>query len=98
MIGAGVEHDHEVAILNGFFVLPSVRGRGIGKRLLDAMAEHLKQFPDLKSIELTVSEDQAAAVQFYQASGFKVTERLDGTMGDGAVHEQLLMRKPLAEA
>lgn len=59
-----------VSLLN---VCTSVRGRGMGGRMLDAF---LRAVPG--PYELYVLADNAAAIRLYERKGFTVTERLQG--------------------
>ena len=59
------------SMLEMLFVDAGLRGRGIGGALLDYGIEHLGVR------ELTVNEQNPAAVAFYEAHGFRTVERLE---------------------
>ena len=74
------------AAVNNVYVLPEYRGRGIGKLLLDAVKEKVR---DYSAITLYVYEDNEAAKAFYQHYGF----RFDGiSFVDGVAYKGRFQR------
>lgn len=63
---AGVGH------IGAMWVDPSLRGRGVGARLFDAAVGHLRKL-GCDTIELSVTETNAAAIALYQSRGFVLT-------------------------
>ena len=53
----------------GMFLLPQWRGRGIGRRLLEARLSSARR-AGLERIELEVFADNAAAIRLYETLGF----------------------------
>lgn len=53
-------------------VVPSQRGKGLGKKLLNAFMESSSS-NGYRSIVLSVETDNSAAIAFYERSGFKIT-------------------------
>ena len=56
----------------GVFVAPAARGKGLGRDLTARVIETARGFPDLKSIQLTVSISQEEARRVYRELGFRV--------------------------
>ena len=65
----------------GVFVLPSVRGQGLGRTLLLRAIETAKALAGLNSIQLTVSVSQESAHHLYQACGFRSFGREPRALG-----------------
>jgi ribosomal protein S18 acetylase RimI-like enzyme len=84
-----------VATVIAVFVEPRWRGQGIAGQLLDALLERLRQTPGLRSAELDVAVEQAAAVALYQRAGFEIVATHPGLMGDGIERDEHLMRREL---
>jgi GNAT superfamily N-acetyltransferase len=57
------------AYLEEFYVAPALRGRGLGRALLDAALE-LARDEGARRIELGTNEDDAAARAVYERAGF----------------------------
>lgn len=75
-------------MLEMLFVDAGLRGRGIGGTLLDYGVERLGVR------ELTVNEQNPAAVTFYEARGFRTVARLEA---DGQGEPYPLLRMELAD-
>lgn len=58
-------------------VLPEMRRRGIGRRLLDHCAERARAAGALR-LMLEAAEDNAAALAFYRSAGFRAAARRPG--------------------
>lgn len=85
------------AILWGMFVSPEVRGRGIGKRLLD---EAIKQARNsCEEVLLTVVAGNTTASGLYVAAGFVEYGREPGAIKIGAsYYDEIMMRLSLRSA
>jgi ribosomal protein S18 acetylase RimI-like enzyme len=59
------------ATLWGLYVVPEMRGHGIGHRLLQALLEHARSQRDLVIVELTVMADNQEALSLYRRFGFQ---------------------------
>ena len=57
-------------LLNDLYVLHTARGRGIGKRLLDAAIEHARQNEAVR-LQLETYEDNATARALYSSTGWE---------------------------
>src|SRR5689334_1128525 len=55
----------------GVFVLPSHRGKGIGRALITAITDEARALPGLSCIHLTVAISQTAARGVYRTCGFQ---------------------------
>jgi ribosomal protein S18 acetylase RimI-like enzyme len=55
----------------GVYVTMTTRGRGIGKKLMEALLVCAMQIPGLEQIHLAVTSSQVAAMGLYQALGFE---------------------------
>lgn len=60
-----------IAHINAMYTLPEVRGRGVGKALLQRIIELARQMPGLLQLELNVTVGNAAARELYTACGFE---------------------------
>jgi ribosomal protein S18 acetylase RimI-like enzyme len=59
------------ANVQDFYIVPSVRGRGLGRQLAKLVTRQVEELGAV-SIELDVSADNAAGMQFWQRMGFKL--------------------------
>jgi ribosomal protein S18 acetylase RimI-like enzyme len=59
----------------GVYVTAALRGRGIGRRLMDALLERAAKILGLEQIHLAVTATQAAAAGMYESLGFEVFAR-----------------------
>jgi ribosomal protein S18 acetylase RimI-like enzyme len=64
-----------LATIWGVYVNPQYRGRGIGKRLLEAVLREVAGRPGILKVTLSVTTDQLAAIGLYQRLGFNVIGR-----------------------
>ena len=61
-----------VAGIGGMYVQPSVRGRGIGRALLDAIMHQIAaDWPQIDVIAISVSDDNLVAKNLYESVGFE---------------------------
>jgi GNAT superfamily N-acetyltransferase len=72
------------AIVWGMYVSPEQRGRGLGRRLLEAIIDEARTWPDVDRLTLTVVERAGRARQLYRVMGFETYGREpDGLRQDG---------------
>lgn len=74
------EWNGEKAYLYGFAVKKEKNGKGIGKKFLEKILDDLKK-ENLKSIELTVSPENANAIKLYEKFGFEKRKFLENEYG-----------------
>lgn len=59
----------------GMYVTPDHRGRGVGRRLLDAAIAHARTLPGVEWVHLSVSEAAPTAKRLYEKAGFQTWGR-----------------------
>jgi GNAT superfamily N-acetyltransferase len=52
------------------YVIPSVRRRGVGRMLLEALVAEARKWPDVRQLHLSVTEVAAEARRLYESAGF----------------------------
>ena len=60
-----------VGVVWGMFVTPEARGAGVGRALLTALLAHVRAWPELEQLTLTVVPENAAARALYVRHGFR---------------------------
>jgi GNAT superfamily N-acetyltransferase len=64
-----------MAIVWGMYVAPSFRGRGAGRRLLEAAITHARGWEGVVVVELSVTDDAPGALALYASAGFRAWGR-----------------------
>jgi ribosomal protein S18 acetylase RimI-like enzyme len=84
----GVKDRHKGHIY-GVFVAADQRGKGVGRKLLDALVETAKRDPSLEQIQLAVATVQTAARELYRSVGFESFGIERNALKDGStyIHE-----------
>jgi N-acetylglutamate synthase-like GNAT family acetyltransferase len=90
VVGYG-ELGPEAGEIQGLYVSPGVKGRGVGWKLLCTLEETARAC-GLKSLRLTSSLN---AVPFYERAGFEAVEELTETIGPGVERASVRMFKEL---
>ena len=90
VVGFG-ELGPEAGAIQGLYVSPEVKGRGVGRELLCALEERARAY-GLKSLRLTSSLN---AVPFYERAGFEAVGELTETIGPGVERASVRMFKEL---
>lgn len=71
----------------GWLLFSNVRkefqGRGIGKRLVEARLQALRQFPSLRTVRVTVSETNTPSIRALEAFGFRLAQAEQDYYGPG---------------
>jgi RimJ/RimL family protein N-acetyltransferase len=73
VVGLSFEQREKVrhkATLFGMYVRPRLRGRGIGRQLVQSALEYARDRPGVKVVQLTVTEGNAPAEALYESCGF----------------------------
>lgn len=79
----------------GVYVNSKFRGKGIGKRLMQAMIDKLTSLPDIQTVRLLVNKEQLPAVSLYKHLGFTIVGTEEFALGDGKLHQEYNMEKVL---
>lgn len=56
----------------GAYVTPPHRGRGLGRRLLEAAVAHAREIPGINALHISVTDAAPAARHLYAQAGFEV--------------------------
>jgi ribosomal protein S18 acetylase RimI-like enzyme len=65
------EHTKHMGSIWGAYVVPEARGTGLGKSLMQAVIEEVRQ-AKFEQIKLSVESENIAALRLYEAMGFKI--------------------------
>jgi ribosomal protein S18 acetylase RimI-like enzyme len=90
VVGFG-ELGPEAGAIQGLYVSPEVKGRGVGWKLLCTLERRARAY-GLKSLRLTSSLN---AVPFYERAGFRAVGELTETIGPGVERASVSMFKEL---
>ena len=94
-VGTAAIAEFEGALhLFAMWVAPAVRGRGVGRQILDAALERVQSARSGASVVLEVNPRQEAAVHLYEARGFRRTGRsspLGHTAGEVVIEMSLTL-------
>ena len=74
----------DVAHITQLCVEPALRGRGLGRQLLDHHATNIAR-AGVKSLSLTVTEANLPAIQLYERNGFTTLHRFEAMVWDKKV-------------
>ena len=69
---SGQVDKESIGHIGAMWANPDIRGKGIGRRLLDRVVTFLRE-DGCKTIELTVTETNNRAIQLYRRTGFEFT-------------------------
>ena len=81
--------DRELFWVFGFYIRPEFQGQGLGRDLLEAMADVVRRH-DGTSLMLSVAPDNTRALNLYLGFGFKVIEEVPEFYGPG--EDRFLLR------
>lgn len=80
------------AVVIAVYVTPSWRSRGVSKLLMYDILDRLKE-SGIRTAVLGINSEQRAALQLYELVGFRTVEKKMELMGDGIIHEMMIMEK-----
>ena len=81
----------------GMYVIPALRGQGIGRALLNEVIDLAASVPELRQLNLSVNANNAAAIALYESCGFQIFGREVGALlCDGTLHDELHMIRRLS--
>ena len=93
--GCGIKHldntDENICELQRMFLLPSYRGKGYGKLLIDLCIRKAKEF-GYDEIYLETLSQMKKAISLYEMTGFQKINAPKGNTGHTGCNVQMLMR------
>ena len=92
MMGAYRTGEDEVHVI-AVYVSPQWRGRGVSTALMTRLLEEIARDPAIRTATLGVTKGQDAALALYRRFGFEITGEKSVEMGDGQIHDQILMAR-----
>ena len=95
MIGAFLGEQPDVAEIISVYANRAVRGRGVGKALMDGILAEIRKKKAIRKAVLGVNREQFAAVRLYQRYGFVTVEEKEEVREDGEVRRGYWMEKHL---
>nr|WP_288836633.1 GNAT family N-acetyltransferase [uncultured Flavobacterium sp.] len=93
---ASFEHHHKnenTTKIHKIYILPETQGKGIGKLLIDSIAQFAKENSS-NSLLLNVNRFNKALI-FYQKLGFKIIQEIDIELEHGYLMEDYVMKKEM---
>ena len=60
-----------IGFIWGMYVHPGYRGKGIGRKIIEQVIDHVRDRGDIMQIKLTVNSENIAAKTLYESLGFK---------------------------
>lgn len=83
-----------IASIFGVYVEASMRGKGIGRRLMAALLAELDRKPQIEKLTLGVNTQNKVALSLYQKFGFEIIGTAQKELKiDGVYHDEYLMEK-----
>jgi GNAT superfamily N-acetyltransferase len=95
----GVPGDDGMPELISMWVTPAARGKGVGNRLVESVAQWARQ-QGAAALRLAVMEDNEKAAALYRRNGFADSAELAGPVPDGVRTEKVTVKqlRPRASA
>ena len=85
-----------VGTVYSVYVDPAVRGRGVGRQLMQALLDEVRRIPQIEKLELTVNVENPAALALYRHFGFEVAGTFHRSLKVGdRYYDEYLMEKLL---
>jgi ribosomal protein S18 acetylase RimI-like enzyme len=97
MMGGFRKDDDPEDVVNviAVYVAKEARGKGVSKKLMQALLEDFEKDPSINKVKLSVNKEQIPAVKLYESFGFKVVGEENIRLGDGNLYDELVMEKQL---
>lgn len=92
-IGFENHYEEKTTKLHRIYLVPESKGKGLGKKALDFLAEKVKESNDNRII-LNVNKYNSAQ-KFYESQGYKIYDEGVFDIGNGFVMDDYLMNKIL---
>ena len=89
---SGVPGDDCAPELISMWVSPAARGKGVGDRLVESVAQWARQL-GAAVLRLAVAEDNEKAAALYRRNGFGDTGELAGPLPDGVRMERVMVKQ-----
>ncbi len=93
MMGAYLPEGSSQAVIVSVYVAPEFRGTGVSRALMAALLSELGQMQGIRTLELSVTQGQAAALGLYKHFGFEIVQESEAAKGDGSAHIEYRMRR-----
>jgi ribosomal protein S18 acetylase RimI-like enzyme len=85
------------ALIQNVYTIKETRGKGVGKKLLLAMLDDIKNIGGIKKVKLEVFATQEAAINLYKSFGFKIVECQEkARIYNGQEIDEFIMEKILS--
>ena len=82
----------------GMYVIPTARGRGVGRALIEAALKRIDALPGLRSLRLAVGTSNEVAIRLYEKFGFmRYGEEDEALCVDSVFHSQYHMVRKIEE-
>lgn len=88
---AGREKRRHIAWILRMYVAAGSAGRGVGRKLLQAVLARARELPGVQKLNLTVAAHNTRAVGLYESVGFRTFGREADAFRDAAPREELTM-------
>ncbi len=80
--------------IHKIYILPTAQKKGIGKLLIEAVAEKAKKVGQDRVL-LNVNKHNANAISFYQHVGFEIIRSEENEIGDGYIMDDYVLSLPI---
>ncbi len=87
--------DHDF-YLQKIYLLPSLQGRGTGRRMLELLLAHLREVdPAAGRLGLNVNRQNLKAIWFYLRNGFEIVSRRDHHIGNNYYMNDYILERDI---
>lgn len=100
IVTLGREHTAKLmhkAHIWGMYVLPEMRGRSAGRKLLQHAIELARSIPEIRQVNVSANGANAPALRLYESAGFRAFgHERESLCIDGELHDELHLALSLA--